>query len=85
MNTLVSFSLCNVTGVGELPVPRGLIPIPDLRAQTLSLTWQSESSLFDLEIFHTELMNVVLNVSALTPLHLTMSFQLLICVVVIWC
>ncbi|RXN28758.1 leukemia inhibitory factor receptor-like protein [Labeo rohita] len=48
-------------GVGELPVPRGLIPIPDLRAQTLSLTWQSESSLFDLEIFHTELMNVVLN------------------------
>ncbi|KAI2665002.1 Leukemia inhibitory factor receptor [Labeo rohita] len=60
-------------GVGELPVPRGLIPIPDLRAQTLSLTWQSESSLFDLEIFHTELMNVVLNVSALTPLHLTIA------------
>lgn len=69
--------LCNVTGVGELPVPRGLTLNPDFPAQTLSLTWQSDSSLFDLEIFHTELMNVVLNVSALTSLHL--SFQLLIC------
>uniref|UniRef100_A0A8C2DVK5 LIF receptor subunit alpha a n=1 Tax=Cyprinus carpio TaxID=7962 RepID=A0A8C2DVK5_CYPCA len=48
-------------GVGELPVPRGLTLNPDLPAQTLSLTWQSDSSLFDLEIFHTELMNVVLN------------------------
>ncbi|XP_016140127.1 LIF receptor subunit alpha a [Sinocyclocheilus grahami] len=48
-------------GVGELPVPRGLTLSPDFPAQTLSLTWQSDSSLFDLEIFHTELMNVVLN------------------------
>ncbi|XP_059405476.1 LIF receptor subunit alpha a [Carassius carassius] len=48
-------------GVGELPVPRGLTLNPELPAQTLSLTWQSDSSLFDLEIFHTELMNVVLN------------------------
>ncbi|XP_026096276.1 leukemia inhibitory factor receptor-like [Carassius auratus] len=48
-------------GVGELPVPRGLTLNPDLPAQTLSLTWESDSSLFDLEIFHTELMNVVLN------------------------
>ncbi|XP_073697122.1 LIF receptor subunit alpha a [Garra rufa] len=48
-------------GLGELPVPRGLSLNPDLPAQTLSLTWQSDSSLFDLEIFHTELMNVVLN------------------------
>uniref|UniRef100_A0A672PVC7 Leukemia inhibitory factor receptor-like n=1 Tax=Sinocyclocheilus grahami TaxID=75366 RepID=A0A672PVC7_SINGR len=55
---------------------RGLTLNPDLPAQTLTLRWQSDSSLFDLEIFHTELMNVVLNVSALTSLPL--SFQLLI-------
>ncbi|XP_016108841.1 leukemia inhibitory factor receptor-like [Sinocyclocheilus grahami] len=66
-------------GLGEPPVPRGLTLNPDLPAQTLTLRWQSDSSLFDLEIFHTELMNVVLNVSALTSLPL--SFQLLICVV----
>ncbi|XP_016302243.1 leukemia inhibitory factor receptor-like isoform X1 [Sinocyclocheilus anshuiensis] len=48
-------------GLGEPPVPRGLTSNPDLPAQTLSLRWQSDSSLFDLEIFHTELMNVVLN------------------------
>lgn len=48
-------------GLAELPVPRGLTLQPDLPAQTLSLTWQSDSSLFDIEIFHTELMNVVLN------------------------
>uniref|UniRef100_A0A672PTK4 Leukemia inhibitory factor receptor-like n=1 Tax=Sinocyclocheilus grahami TaxID=75366 RepID=A0A672PTK4_SINGR len=65
-------------GLGEPPVPRGLTLNPDLPAQTLTLRWQSDSSLFDLEIFHTELMNVVLNVSALTSLPL--SFQLLICV-----
>uniref|UniRef100_A0A8C2DJI7 LIF receptor subunit alpha a n=1 Tax=Cyprinus carpio TaxID=7962 RepID=A0A8C2DJI7_CYPCA len=45
-------------GLGE---PRGLTLNPDLPAQTLSLAWQSDSSLFDLEIFHTEFMNVVLN------------------------
>ncbi|XP_059404776.1 leukemia inhibitory factor receptor-like isoform X1 [Carassius carassius] len=48
-------------GLGEPPVPRGLTLKPDLPAQTLSLTWQSDSWLFDLEVFHTELMNVVLN------------------------
>ncbi|XDV21455.1 hypothetical protein PO909_026549 [Leuciscus waleckii] len=48
-------------GLSELPVPRGLSLQPDLPAQTLSLSWQSDSSLFDIEIFHTELMNVVLN------------------------
>ncbi|XP_016421100.1 leukemia inhibitory factor receptor-like [Sinocyclocheilus rhinocerous] len=48
-------------GLGEPPVPRGLTLNPDLPAQTLSLRWQSDLSLFDLEIFHTELMNVVLN------------------------
>ncbi|XP_067295683.1 LIF receptor subunit alpha a [Pseudorasbora parva] len=48
-------------GLAELPVPHGLTLRPDLPAQTLSLTWQSDSSLFDIEIFHTELMNVVLN------------------------
>ncbi|XP_051552317.1 leukemia inhibitory factor receptor-like [Myxocyprinus asiaticus] len=47
--------------VGELPVPRGLMLQADLPAQTLFLTWESDSSLFDIEIFHTELMNVVLN------------------------
>ncbi|XP_077097861.1 LIF receptor subunit alpha a isoform X1 [Siphateles boraxobius] len=48
-------------GLSELPVPHGLTLQPDLPTQTLSLTWQSDSSLFDIEIFHTELMNVVLN------------------------
>ncbi|XP_067261841.1 LIF receptor subunit alpha a isoform X1 [Chanodichthys erythropterus] len=48
-------------GLGELPVPHGLTLQPDLPAQTLTMTWQSDSSLFDIEIFHTELMNVVLN------------------------
>ncbi|XP_043095416.1 LOW QUALITY PROTEIN: leukemia inhibitory factor receptor-like [Puntigrus tetrazona] len=50
-------------GVGELPVPHGLTLNPDFQAQTLSLTWQSDASLFDLEIYHTELMNVMLNES----------------------
>ncbi|NP_001014328.2 LIF receptor subunit alpha a precursor [Danio rerio] len=48
-------------GLGELAVPRGLSLQPDLPTQTLTLTWQSDSSLFDIEIFHTEFMNVVLN------------------------
>ncbi|KAG1957887.1 leukemia inhibitory factor receptor [Pimephales promelas] len=48
-------------GLSGLPVPHGLTLQPDLPAQTLSLSWQSDSSLFDVEIFHTELMNVVLN------------------------
>ncbi|XP_056110796.1 LIF receptor subunit alpha a [Rhinichthys klamathensis goyatoka] len=48
-------------GLSGLPVPHGLTLQPDLPAQTLSLSWQSDSSLFDIEIFHTELMNVVLN------------------------
>jgi len=65
-----SLSVCYFTGLSGLPVPHGLTLQPDLPAQTLSLSWQSDSSLFDVEIFHTELMNVVLNVSALTSLPL---------------
>ncbi|XP_051525001.1 leukemia inhibitory factor receptor-like [Myxocyprinus asiaticus] len=47
--------------LGELPVPRGLTLQSNLPEQTLFLTWASDSSHFDVEIFHTELMNVVLN------------------------
>lgn len=76
-SSLLSF--CNVTGLGELPVPHGLTLQPDLPAQTLTMTWQSDSSLFDIEIFHTELMNVVLNVSTLTSLPLDVMSSVNLC------
>lgn len=47
--------------VVDLPVPNGLTLQSNFSTQTLSLMWESDSSQFDIEIFHTELMNVVLN------------------------
>ncbi|GAA6098961.1 sperm flagellar protein 2 isoform X2 [Tachysurus ichikawai] len=35
----------------------------DLESQTLTLSWQSDASYFDVEIYHTELMELVLNES----------------------
>lgn len=48
-------------GLDELSVPQGLTLQSELSSQTLSLTWESDSPFFDIEVFHTELMNVVLN------------------------
>lgn len=75
----LSLCVCYCTGLSELPVPHGLSLQPDLPAQTLSLSWQSDSSLFDIEIFHTELMTVVLNVSALTSLPLDVMSTVNLC------
>ncbi|XP_056601954.1 LIF receptor subunit alpha a isoform X1 [Triplophysa dalaica] len=48
-------------GLVDVPVPSALTLQTNQTAQTLSLTWESDSSGFDIEIFHTELMNVVMN------------------------
>lgn len=55
-------SLCIISGLVDAPVPSGLTLQTNQTAQTLSLMWESDSSGFDIEIFHTELMNVVMNV-----------------------
>lgn len=55
-------SLCIISGLVDVPVPSGLTLWPNQSTQTLSLMWKSDSSQFDIEIFHTELMNVVINV-----------------------
>ncbi|KAI4887618.1 hypothetical protein NFI96_028961 [Prochilodus magdalenae] len=45
------------------PAPRSVSLVPDFTAQTLSLSWESDSALFDIQIFRTELMENVLNVT----------------------
>ncbi|MCJ8745311.1 hypothetical protein PDJAM_G00128930 [Pangasius djambal] len=47
----------------ELSVPQTLSVQKDLASQTLTLSWRSEASHFDVEIYHTELMELVLNES----------------------
>lgn len=46
----------------ELSVPKMVSVQKDLESQTLTLSWQSDASYFDVEIYHTELMELVLNV-----------------------
>ncbi|TRY71420.1 hypothetical protein DNTS_011664 [Danionella cerebrum] len=61
---LLSLSIVPAHGqnaLRDLPAPQILALEPDLPEQTLSLTWRSDSALFDIEIFHTEFMTVVLN------------------------
>ncbi|XP_060763652.1 LIF receptor subunit alpha a isoform X2 [Neoarius graeffei] len=47
----------------ELPVPQNVSIQKDLRSRTLTLSWQSEASHFDVEIYYTELMELVFNES----------------------
>ncbi|XP_066509318.1 leukemia inhibitory factor receptor-like isoform X1 [Hoplias malabaricus] len=42
-------------------VPRNVSVTQDFSSQTLSVTWMSDSTLFDIEIFRTDLKNIVLN------------------------
>ncbi|XP_072527955.1 LIF receptor subunit alpha a [Salminus brasiliensis] len=44
-----------------LAVPQSVHLKQDLSSQTLSVTWESDSALFDIEIYRTELMEIVLN------------------------
>ncbi|XP_076854809.1 LIF receptor subunit alpha a [Brachyhypopomus gauderio] len=53
----------------ELPVPQSVSLEKDLPSQTLSLTWESDASVFDIEIFRTELEEQVLNVSVLAGVN----------------
>lgn len=46
----------------ELSVPQMVSVQKDLESQTLSLTWRSDASDFNVEIYHTELMELILNV-----------------------
>ncbi|XP_058230543.1 LIF receptor subunit alpha a isoform X1 [Hemibagrus wyckioides] len=47
----------------ELSVPQMVSVQKDLESQTLTLSWRSDASDFDVEIYHTELMELVLNES----------------------
>lgn len=53
--------MCVCVG-SELPVPQSVSIQKDLRSRTLTLSWQSEASHFDVEIYYTELMELVFNV-----------------------
>ncbi|KAK1806304.1 hypothetical protein P4O66_000179 [Electrophorus voltai] len=53
----------------ELSVPQNVLLEKDLVSQTLSLTWESDSSVFDVEIFRTELGELVLNETVLARVY----------------
>ncbi|XP_030647860.1 LIF receptor subunit alpha a [Chanos chanos] len=51
----------------ELAGPRSVAVQRDLARQTLQLTWESDSSVFDIEILHTELEDMVFNATVTVP------------------
>ncbi|KAF7687766.1 hypothetical protein HF521_014994 [Silurus meridionalis] len=69
MCTLLLLLLCSylttslVHSGSELSVPQIVSVEKDLKSQTLMMSWRSEASQFDVEIYHTELMELVLNES----------------------
>ncbi|KAK2845961.1 hypothetical protein Q7C36_010815 [Tachysurus vachellii] len=60
---LMSSCLTPSLVLSELSVPQMVSVQKDLESQTLTLSWQSDASYFDVEIYHTELMELVLNES----------------------
>ncbi|XP_053336944.1 LIF receptor subunit alpha a [Clarias gariepinus] len=60
---LLSSCLTPVLVSSELTVPQNVSVQKDLQSQTLKLSWRSDASLFDVEVYLTELMELVLNES----------------------